>query len=581
MIKTFNINLAGQIFNINEDAYEHLSGYFSSLRSFYNDEEEKDEIIRDIESRFAELFMAKGKNYIITKADAAEVVNMMGNPQEFDEEKTQQSQTASSSSSSSAAAFSIGKRLYRDPDNSLVAGVCSGISNYFGIADPIWVRLGFILITIITGFGFGLLAYPILWFIMPEAVTSTQKLEMKGEAVNLSNIEKQLKDETPASKPKGVFGQLIVFLGAGVLLFFKFLLWIGIACAVLIGGVLLFAFFITMIVLSVLAIVGVPFVNTYFFENTSNGWFLGLGGILVGIIPIIFGIVALVHITSKKVKPLKKQVVFPLIGLFLFGLVLLNISGYNAKKLIAEKKRINQTYPLNYGYKSDTLQLMINPTIKDEEYNDVYVNGITDLMNFISDHNDKFFPVEIEIFPSLTDSFSIIKEFSANGKTDKDAIKNATSFSHSISQINNKLIIDPYIQFENNMIKFRNQKLKVKVFVPEGKIIRWDERAEKYMDEGKLVVNWDNVKNPNGIQINIPVPPTPPVPPNISIKIDTKNKNVTEELEKAKAELENAAAELESQQAELEDSLDQEFHVRLQREHYIFRMQNGELIAID
>ncbi|MBK9328355.1 MAG: PspC domain-containing protein [Sphingobacteriales bacterium] len=581
MIKTFNINLAGQIFNINEDAYEHLSGYFSSLRSFYNDEEEKDEIIRDIESRFAELFMAKGKNYIITKADAAEVVNMMGNPQEFDEEKTQQSQTASSSSSSSAAAFSIGKRLYRDPDNSLVAGVCSGISNYFGIADPIWVRLGFILITIITGFGFGLLAYPILWFIMPEAVTSTQKLEMKGEAVNLSNIEKQLKDETPASKPKGVFGQLIVFLGAGVLLFFKFLLWIGIACAVLIGGVLLFAFFITMIVLSVLAIVGVPFVNTYFFENTSNGWFLGLGGILVGIIPIIFGIVALVHITSKKVKPLKKQVVFPLIGLFLFGLVLLNISGYNAKKLIAEKQRINQTYPLNYGYKSDTLQLMINPTIKDEEYNDVYVNGITDLMNFISDHNDKFFPVEIEIFPSLTDSFSIIKEFSANGKTDKDAIKNATSFSHSISQINNKLIIDPYIQFENNMIKFRNQKLKVKVFVPEGKIIRWDERAEKYMDEGKLVVNWDNVKNPNGIQINIPVPPTPPVPPNISIKIDTKNKNVTEELEKAKAELENAAAELESQQAELEDSLDQEFHVRLQREHYIFRMQNGELIAID
>ena len=429
---------------------------------------------------------------------------------------------------------------------------------------------------------------------MPEAVTSTQKLEMRGEAVNLSNIEKQLKDETPAAKPKGVFGQIIAFLGAGVLLFFKFLLWIGIACAVLIGGVLLFAFFIAMIVLSILAIVGVPFVNTYFFENASNGWFLGFGGILVGIIPIIFGIVALVHITSKKVKPLKKQVVFPLIGLFLFGFLLLNISGYNAKKLIAEKKRINQTYPLNYAYKSDTLQLMINPTIKDEEYNDVHVNGIADLMNFISDHNEKFFPVEIEIYPSLTDSFSVVKEFSANGKTDKDAIQNATSFTHSITQINNKLIIDPYIQFENNKIKFRNQKLKVKVYVPEGKIIRWDERTEKYMDEGKLVINWDNIKNPNGIQINIPVPPTPPTsitpptpptPPsmqkNITIKIDSKNTNVNEELEKARAELEKAAEELEAKQAEMEDSLDQEFHVRLQREHYIFRMQNGELIAID
>ncbi|HPW86273.1 MAG TPA: hypothetical protein PLU78_03700, partial [Chitinophagales bacterium] len=81
MIKTFNINLAGQIFNINEDAYERLSGYFSALRSFYKEEEEKDEIIRDIESRFAELFLAKGKNYIVTLSDAEEVIQMMGNPQ--------------------------------------------------------------------------------------------------------------------------------------------------------------------------------------------------------------------------------------------------------------------------------------------------------------------------------------------------------------------------------------------------------------------------------------------------------------------------------------------------------------------
>ena len=69
MIKTFNINLAGQIFNINEDAYEHLSGYFNSLRTFYANEDDKDEIIRDIEARFAELFLAKGKNYIVTLAD--------------------------------------------------------------------------------------------------------------------------------------------------------------------------------------------------------------------------------------------------------------------------------------------------------------------------------------------------------------------------------------------------------------------------------------------------------------------------------------------------------------------------------
>ena len=89
MIKTFNINLAGQIFNINEDAYEQLSAYFNSLRAFYANESDKDEIIRDIEARFAELFLAKGKNYIVTKEDATTVINLMGNPQEFDEENKQ------------------------------------------------------------------------------------------------------------------------------------------------------------------------------------------------------------------------------------------------------------------------------------------------------------------------------------------------------------------------------------------------------------------------------------------------------------------------------------------------------------
>ena len=95
MIKTFNINLAGQIFNINEDAYEQLSGYFNSLRSFYANEDDKVEIIRDIDARFAELFLAKGKNYIVTKEDTNAVIQMMGNPQEFDEENAQQASASS------------------------------------------------------------------------------------------------------------------------------------------------------------------------------------------------------------------------------------------------------------------------------------------------------------------------------------------------------------------------------------------------------------------------------------------------------------------------------------------------------
>lgn len=581
MIKTFNINLAGQIFNINEDAYEHLSGYFNSLRNFYKDEEDKNEIIRDIEGRFAELFLAKGKNYIITKSDTDEVIAMMGNPQEFDEDNTEEKTAETTTQSTTHTPGS--KRLYRDPDDSLVAGVCSGISSYLGVSDPIWVRIAFILITIFTGFGF--LAYPILWFIMPEAKTSTQKLEMKGEAINLSNIEKQVKEEVPAEKKKGVLAQMIAFLGAGVLLFFKFLLWIGIAVAVLVVGSVLLAFFVAMVVLSIIALFGIPVVNNFFFEDAAHGWFLGIGGILVGITPIIFGIVALVHIASKKLKPLKKQVVFPLIGLFFLGLLLLNISGYNAKKLLKEKKRITQTFPLNYNYKSDTLQLTINPAIKDENYNNVNIHGVSDLMDFFTDHDDKFFPVEIEIYPSATDSFTVVKEFSAKGKTAKDAIKNATSFTHEISQINNKIIIDPYIQYDNDNIKFRNQKLKIKVYVPEGKIIRWDERTEKYMDEDKLAINWDNVRSEKQMNKKIEIQMkalADSIGNKITINIDTKgDKNIDEAIKNAEEKLKEAKEKLRAHQIELDDSLDSIFDKQLNREHYIFRMHNGELIAID
>ena len=596
MIKTFNINLAGQIFNINEDAYEHLSGYFNSLRTFYANEDDKDEIIRDIEARFAELFLAKGKNYIVTLADTTEVVNMMGNPQEFDEEaKTENSSSYSSTQNTTTQQAASGKRLYRDYDGGLITGVCAGLSAYFGINDAIWLRILFIGLTFI-GIGSPILIYIILSLIMPKAETAAQKLEMKGEPVTLDNIVKSINVETVNVKSKGVFNQIISFFGAGIMMFFKVLLWIGIAFAIFIGSILVFSLFVAAIVFSVLALFGIPIANSYYFNNASDGWFFGIGGLLVFITPIIFGVVAIVHLLSKKVKPLKKSVVFPLVGLFFFGLLLLNISGFNAKKLVAEKKKINQTFPLNYAYKSDTVQLSINPEIEDEDYDNVNISGLGGLFDFINDHDDKFFPVEIEIYPSSSDSFTIVKEFSANGTDDKDAIKNATSFTHAISQNNNKLIIDPYIQFADSKVKFRNQKLKIKVYVPEGKVIRWDARTEKYMDVDKLAINWDNVTGAVP-----PMPPMPPLPPvsnhkieiktnkkgdssssKIVINIDSDNEDINAALDKAQQKLDEAREKIEeAENIDISDEFDVNFDERMTRQHYIFKMVNGELIAID
>jgi hypothetical protein len=457
------------------------------------------------------------------------------------------------------------------------------------------LRILFIGLTFI-GIGSPILIYIILSLIMPKAETAAQKLEMKGEPVTLDNIVKSINVETVNVKSKGVFNQIISFFGAGIMMFFKVLLWIGIAFAIFIGSILVFSLFVAAIVFSVLALFGIPIANSYYFNNASDGWFFGIGGLLVFITPIIFGVVAIVHLLSKKVKPLKKSVVFPLVGLFFFGLLLLNISGFNAKKLVAEKKKINQTFPLNYAYKSDTIQLSINPEIEDEDYDNVNINGLGGLFDFINDHDDKFFPVEIEIYPSSSDSFTIVKEFSANGTDDKDAIKNATSYTHVISQNNNKLIIDPYIQFADSKVKFRNQKLKIKVYVPEGKVIRWDARTEKYMDVDKLAINWDNVTGAVP-----PMPPMPPLPPvsnhkieiktnkkgdssssKIVINIDSDNEDINAALDKAQQKLDEAREKIEeAENIDISDEFDVNFDERMTRQHYIFKMVNGELIAID
>lgn len=606
MIKTFNINLAGQIFNINEDAYEHLSQYFNSLRAFYANEEDKDEIIRDIEARFAELFLAKGKNYIVTKDDAVEVVNLMGNPQEFDEENAQQTTASSSTNNttSTSSTFVTGKRLYRDYDNGLITGVCGGLSAYFGINDPIWLRLLFIMLTFV-GIGSPILVYIILSLIIPKAETSAQKLEMKGEPINLSNIEKKIKDEADnishlsQKNGKGFFYNILNVFVSFISLIMKFFVIIFKYLGIIIVTLIVFTLFILLIVAIVMSFIGAPAASKYFFTNGYDFWWISIGGIVILSTIVVFLSVLLYNRLYKNDNNILRKLIAPLIGFFFFGLILLNIGGNNIRKILAEKKSVNQTVPLNNGYKSDTLQITMNPSILDEEYNNIVINDVSDLLDFISDYKNNIIPVEIEILPSANDSFTIVKEFSAKGKDDKDALRNATSFRHNITQVNNKVIIDPYIQFEGENTKFRNQKLKIRVYVPEGKIIKWDRRTEEYINMDRVSINWDDVNYPT----KAPMPPLPPLPPGstknhkieiktsktgdtapskIVINIDSDNENINDALDKAQQKLDEAREKIENAETvNIYDVSDEEFEDRIHRQHYIFRMVNGELVPID
>ena len=189
MKRAISINLGGIVFNIDDDAYRELQTYLTQIESCFSDREESKEIMNDIEVRIAELFNERITDYkkVITSKDVKDIIDVMGGPEQFGE--TENGSTQKQRERFGPSGY---RRMYRDPDNRILGGVCSGMSAYWRI-DPIILRILFVIAFL--GFGTGLIIYIILWIVLPEAKTKAQKLEMMGEKVNVSNIGKAFKEE--------------------------------------------------------------------------------------------------------------------------------------------------------------------------------------------------------------------------------------------------------------------------------------------------------------------------------------------------------------------------------------------------
>ncbi|HLL41511.1 MAG TPA: PspC domain-containing protein, partial [Segetibacter sp.] len=150
MKKVININFQGRVIPIEETAYDIMKRYVESLRLFFANEEGRDEIINDIEGRIAELFgesLKKGST-CITDADVNTIIDSMGRPEDFeDDEAKVHSQLEGDSAQQQSYTYeqrtNEGRRLYRDENHKVIAGVCSGIANYFNI-DPVVIRILFL-----------------------------------------------------------------------------------------------------------------------------------------------------------------------------------------------------------------------------------------------------------------------------------------------------------------------------------------------------------------------------------------------------------------------------------------------------
>ena len=196
MNKTIIININGIVFHIEEDAYELLKNYMTDVKRHFLNSDDSMEITTDIENRVAEMFseiLANENKQVIVEQDVNSVISQMGRVEDFEDPYQDNSNSAGSSYSYNTSE----RKLFRDPDDHIVSGVCAGIANYFNI-DALWIRLAFAISVFFAGSG--LLLYIILWMVIPKATTRADRMAMKGEKLNLQGFKNNLEEELSSVK---------------------------------------------------------------------------------------------------------------------------------------------------------------------------------------------------------------------------------------------------------------------------------------------------------------------------------------------------------------------------------------------
>jgi len=619
MNKVININFQGRVIPIEEPAYEELKKYVESLRNHFANEEGREEIINDIENRIAELFSEKlkaGQSTFISQEHVAAIIASIGRPEQFDEvafgEEYASTSTASSTSQLSdsksnssprgslyrnsnekilggvcsglgaylridttivrvlfamlaVGSFGFGlvfyivlwailperymnhtavtRKLYRDAEQKVFGGVASGIAQYFDIA--VWIpRLIFALPFILGAFesmfhwvhfrgvftlpfGTWLLIYLILWIVVPKAVTASEKLEMKGEKVDLESIKNKVQDEMqgvkrnftdnaskwkqgisdkasefgqearetasrfageagPAVKRSGnSFGRFIVGL-------FKFILFsfLGLIAIAMIAGLIgLFAGANMLMPLKDFAV------------NSSQIQAYAWGTLILFIaVPVV----ALVQWLVRRIAGSKTK--SPYIALT-FG-ILWALGWVSAVMLVAtvskEFKRAGQV-KTEIGIAQPSVG-KLKVEFKDAEGNyypldmnwgdnDDEERTSSDLMLSANEDSLLVKNIRIKLEKSRDDSFHVTLIKRARSSSPRNAETIAEQIAYSIDQADSVLTLPIAFPITTGT-KFRNQQVIVQIEVPVGKEIYIDGKANN--------LNWYSVRGgANGLSINV------------------------------------------------------------------------------
>ncbi|HET8736025.1 MAG TPA: PspC domain-containing protein [Pricia sp.] len=488
MNKTVNINLANRLFHIDEVAYHKMQRYLESVKRSFANTPGSDEIMADIEARIAELFYEKLENerQVITQLEVDEVIKVMGQPEDYvvDEDIFEDEPQTSGRKTEPKRA----KTFYRDTDNKYVGGVSSGLGHYFRI-DALWIRLLWIVLTIASSGGF-ILLYGLLWLLVPEAATTAQKLDMRGEDVNISNIERKVKEgfddvaqkiksvdyEGVGNKVKSSGKTFFDTLGEAILFLFKILAkFIGILLIV-IGAATIIGLFIGMISVGIADAVNIPGLNLYHVFDASNMpvWLVSLLGFLAIGIPFFFLLYLGLKILVNNLKSIGRIAKFSLLGLWLISIILLIVFGIRqaTARAYSDVVEINEQLPFqNLG---DTLLIDLAPD--DRAYRNkrsvTMGDGHTISRNEAGEEVIVLDDVEVYLETSK-DSMAyieLIKESDGPSFDRAQELAAAIVFDYKVE--GNTLFLNDFITTarENKMM---DQDIRVNLMLPEGTLLQF------------------------------------------------------------------------------------------------------------
>jgi len=480
MNKTVNINLAGVFFHIDEDAFTKLHNYLAAVRKSISDPHGRDEIIRDIEARIAELFREKmhAGQEVVSMKEVEEVIQIMGQPEDYktDDEIFEDEPAFHDNRKSGRP-----KKLFRDPDDCYLGGVSSGLAHYFGV-DPIWIRLLWIFLMIVSVTSI-ILAYIAFWIFVPWAKTTAEKLQMHGEPVNIGNIEKKVKEgfDTVADKVKNTdyakYGQQAkngaqsFFEGLGNVIMFCLKVigkLIGILL-ILIAGSTLVSLIFGLFSVGVFGVTEAYWIEYVEMANLGAPlWLLSVFAFFFIGLHFVFLFILGLKILVPNLKSIGTTAKLVLLGLWLISLFALGFFGIRQATQYAFYGEVyeNQDIPIAAN---DTLFLNM-------QGNKIYGESLrrTAGMKIKYDENGEkiLYSRDIRIYVRNTsDSLAYLQiTKSAQGPGDGESRNAAKNIVYKYDFQGNQLTLDGYFttSTENG---FREQDVEVELFMPEGSVL--------------------------------------------------------------------------------------------------------------